>query len=166
MGSPKKKGLFKKPSSHPAAPSGGGFPVALSFSDDGTSFHFFLSLCADVDVFVAFVKFLFTMLPMASNSMGQDCPNFDRCLCFGRVSMICLPMPLSPSVTRSLRSLRRTRLQPTQPSCSMFFLSCCWPKRSTMKTIMISSIFIFTTSRSHLARLFHVLVVFKYAIAL
>ena len=37
MGSPKKKGLFKKPSSRPAAPSGGGFPVALSFSDDGMS---------------------------------------------------------------------------------------------------------------------------------
>lgn len=45
-GSPKKKGLFKKPSSRPAAPSGGGFPVALSFTDDGTSalFIFFTNL--------------------------------------------------------------------------------------------------------------------------
>jgi hypothetical protein len=35
MGSPKKKGLFKKPSSQPAGSSGGSFPVALSFGDDG-----------------------------------------------------------------------------------------------------------------------------------
>jgi hypothetical protein len=37
MGSPKKKGLFKKPSSQAAAPSGGSFPVALSFGDNGMS---------------------------------------------------------------------------------------------------------------------------------
>ncbi len=42
MGSPKKKGLFKKPSSRTAVPSGVGFPVALSFSDDGMSTHFYL----------------------------------------------------------------------------------------------------------------------------
>jgi len=37
MGSPKKKGLFKKPSSQAAALSGGSFPVALSFGDNGMS---------------------------------------------------------------------------------------------------------------------------------
>ena len=36
MGSPKKKGLFKKPLSQPAG-SSGSFPVALSFGDDGMS---------------------------------------------------------------------------------------------------------------------------------
>jgi hypothetical protein len=49
VGSPKKRGLFTKPSSRTAAPSGGGFPVALSFSDNGESTPFFL-LCVDLDV--------------------------------------------------------------------------------------------------------------------
>ena len=129
MGSPKKKRLFK-PASGPAAPSSGGFPVALSFSDDGTSERHtgFWFLCIDLYVFV---QFLFTMLPMASNSMGLTFPIFDHCLCFGRVSMICLLTLLSPLVTPSLRSLRHLQ---AKRFCSIFFLWSCWPKRSTKMT--------------------------------
>ena len=36
-GSPKKKGLFKNPTSRMAAPLGGNFPVALSFGENGMS---------------------------------------------------------------------------------------------------------------------------------
>jgi len=37
MGSPKKKGLFKKSASQSATTPGGGYPVSLSFGDNGTS---------------------------------------------------------------------------------------------------------------------------------
>jgi hypothetical protein len=44
FGSPKKKGLFKKTASQSVAPSGGNFPVALSFGDDGTPDMIYLLL--------------------------------------------------------------------------------------------------------------------------
>ena len=40
-GSPKKKGLFKKPSSQSATPSGGAFPIALAFNDNGMVEHLY-----------------------------------------------------------------------------------------------------------------------------
>jgi hypothetical protein len=60
-GSPKKKGLFKKPSSRAAASSSGdNFPVALSFNDNGKS-------KSDALYFYFYFYFFLRLMPLSSS---------------------------------------------------------------------------------------------------